>query len=59
MEIKVKFRVRTNRVGSDVSEVLIVDVEDEATQKDIEDACEEVGLDWVHNNIVWNYVLTD
>lgn len=57
MEIKIKVWAETNRVGSRNEKTLTVEVDDDATQKDIEDACDEVANDIVFELIEYGYEL--
>jgi hypothetical protein len=54
-EIKVEFYVMTNKLGSEVSETLVIEVDDDASEKDIQDAKDEIGYEWVMQNIEWGY----
>ena len=49
--IKVEFHVGTNYVGSTWSEIVEIEVGEEATEQDIEDELSDHLEDWITNNI--------
>ena len=54
--IKLEVYVSTNRSGSEVRDTIEVDIEDDYTQEDIEEALEETAKEWMFNNIEWSWV---
>ena len=48
--IEVEFWVSTNYVGSEYKETVEILVEEEATEKEIEDEIDYYYKDWVNNN---------
>lgn len=51
MKVKYKFSVGTHYVRSTVNEEVEVDVEDDATEEEIEDAAEQAWIDWMNQKI--------
>lgn len=49
--IKVEFHVGTHYVGSTWSEIVEIEVDEEATEKEIEDELNQYLEGWVWNNI--------
>lgn len=49
--IKVEFHVGTHYVGSTWSEIVEIEVDEEATEKEIEDELNKSLEDWVWDNI--------
>ena len=60
MQIKIKVSVRTNRQGSDCSDVLEFEVEDDATAEEIEEAKDRETKEWMYERIdFWWEDVTD
>ena len=53
--IKLEVSVSTCYRGSEVSKILEIEVEDDATEKEIEDLCNEEAIFWLYENINFNY----
>lgn len=53
--VKLKVRAGTSRVGSEVSEVIIVELEDGLSSDDRELALNKAAWDWVLENIDYGY----
>ena len=49
--IKVEFHVGTNYVGSTCSDIVEIEVEEDATEQEIEEELCEYLEDWIPNNI--------
>jgi hypothetical protein len=47
---KYEFRLATNKVGSDVSEIVELEFEDDLTQEQIENQVNEYYAEWVGEN---------
>jgi hypothetical protein len=55
MIIKFDVYVSTRYVGSDVKDTLELDIHDDATPEEIEQAKEELARDWLYENINWGW----
>lgn len=51
--IKIEVTARTNRVGSDVSDIIEFEVDDNATDKEIETAKDNEAREWMFEQIDW------
>jgi hypothetical protein len=55
MIIEFEVYVSTCYVGSKVKETLTLDIEDDATTEEIEQAKEDMARDWMFHNIEWGW----
>jgi hypothetical protein len=53
--IKIAVQVSTRYVGSRVEEVIDVYVEDDATEKEIEQAKDDTAMEWMFEQIDWGW----
>jgi hypothetical protein len=51
MIVKFEFRVGTRYVGSTVKDTLEFDIDDDATEEEIEEIANEAWRDWMNNEI--------
>lgn len=57
--LKVIVHVSTNRVGSEVSDEIEVEVDDNATPDEIEDAVEFEAKEWMWNNVEFGFAVIE
>lgn len=55
-EIKVKFFLSTRYIGSDINEIVAINIPKKATELEMEDIIKEIFEEWVWDNINngWN-----
>ena len=57
--IKIRLNVSTIYVGSNYEEEIEFEVEDDATEEEIQAEKEEIAKDWLFENVNWGWIDVD